>query len=587
MPAKTQRPAPDLSGSPPFVLRVGMRDLDGEMHDLGEARALLSRYPLKIVLLLVSQINAHLWYGRQLVDIRTRDLWVRRLCSPETQRLIAKWVRAHADATPFVFFEETQLLTAFRLALDVCGDGARVEQRPLDDLARALFIVSDHMGNTGGQPDSDEWFIRQMAPGAFFQYPQARNHAAARWECLTHDIPQRYPEVASTFDFASAFKQATGQDISTFRALAFGALACFAEVAKRNYVAAHANDRDGAYVREEPPMAVRQQEWLRHYHLMPEEHSLLDMLVATRAALADEFNQAPALDQQPMHYRPFRQRPLVSLDGCLWCPSVRLLSDKLTVGPYHTVLTHLKSRRCDPNEFHKARGQAFDIYALELFRRALGNRPSTRMLYPERDWAKAGRRRCDLLVVEGDRVLAVEFKSGLAPEPVTTGADTVAFRKYVSDNVAVAAGQIADTILDIEMGDPSVRAADVNAAQIRAYAPVVVTLDVLPRMIPVANIVEATSAVAVPSPTRKTRRIEMIDIRTLEDIESSLKSGAVGLSDLVYRKLATDPKGTMSFMNFAQAQCGSQSRNEYLEGVCRRLEEETREFWSRRESPSA
>jgi len=561
-----------------------MSDLDCRAHSLNEAQILLSRYPFRVVLLLISQVNAHLWYRRRLVDDLTQDLWVRRLCSLETRQLIARWVRAQADRCSFVFFDEAQLLTALRLALDACDDSAVTEQRPFDDLARALFIVCDHMGNPGGLQDSDEWFIRQMMPGAFFQHPDEWNHAAARWECLTCDIPTKHPEVASTFDFADAFRQATGQDIGTFRALAFGALSCFAELAKRNFEAARANDIEGAYAHDEARIALRHHEWLRHYHLKPDEHSLQNMLVATRDTLANEFRRGPTADQQPMHYRPLRQWPLVNLDDHMWCPSIRFLSDKLTVGPYHTVLTHLRSERRDPSDFHKARGQAFDIYAHELFRRALGNRASSQLLYPERDWAKDGRQRCDLLVVEGDRALAIEFKSGLAPEPVTTEADPVALEKYVTNNVAMAARQIADTIEDVETSDSSVRTAGINAGQIRAYAPVVVTLDVLPRMIPVANIVEAASARAVPSTTRKMRRIEMIDIRALEDIESSLCTGTTVLSDLVFKRLATDPKGTSSFMNFVRAECGGLPQNEYLQTVCQKLQEETRDFWLRRES---
>lgn len=579
-----------LQGAPPplgprFVSRVGLNLLDGGQHELDEAIAILRRFPLHVPVGLLSVVNSHLWLSHRQVDVGIQRLWLGRLCTQATLDQISAMSSRGELPSPAVFFDDVQILACLRLAVCHCHDRVSLKGvPPLEEMGRAMLIVNEYLEAEGGTTGSDEWFVRRLFPGMLMSYPEPWVNAAVRWDLMLEDIPARSPEVRQVFDFSSAFGRATGQNLHTYRALAFAATSAFHRAAELNSRGAQENERAHSARLPEPPILISLSSWLRRFRLSRRERAIQSLLWAEPSWFKAEFERrAQAVPYAP-YLRPFRTKPLFKIRGKVWCPSMKLLGDKTAHGIYHTIMTHLKATGGPVEQFQKARGLVFDIYVRELLMRAYGHLPQTPLHFPERDWPSSGRRRCDALLLEGGVAVMMEFKSGMFSEKLAVEGDWDELNDYVDRNIADAFEQIADTVEDIERGDARAHACGVRTAEIHAYFPAVIMLEVLPRMHPVARTVNrALEGTGRYDSSTKLRRLEVIDVRTLEYLEDSLRSGAAKLSTLLARKLADDPQGNASFWDLAMRNVAPAAPSEYVMTRFTRLGADTMSFWHRRQ----
>jgi hypothetical protein len=405
------------------------------------------------------------------------------------------------------------------------------------------------------------------------------------------DIPSRHRGLAWSFDLPEGFRQATGHDLLTYRALVFGTLATFVSLIDGYYGRARDSDDESS-----PLLALSHPHWLRNFTLQPSEAGLVDQqLMATSSELRMQFAESNRAHTQPLFFTPLLQRPLVKVGTRVWCPAVFALERKVTVGAYDTIFAHLQSAGRDPQPMQRARGQAFDIYVRELTERMCRQVAGRSIYYPNRDWKADNRKRCDLLIVEGNRAVAVEVKSGLVTEEVFIDASFGAFQSYIEHTVAYACKQLAHTIQDIESMHASVRASGISPATISAYAPIVVTLESIPKTLQVDAVISRAVKSAYAEVcanggadiSRKCRRVEVFDVRALEMLENELSRGHSTLCDVVFSKLAADPAGNQSAWDFCVRRFGRQLGSTHLDTVFRGLGEEMSCFWDERRRRSS
>jgi hypothetical protein len=570
---------------PRFVSRIGLNLLDGGRHQLTEAISILERIPLHVAVGLLSAVNAHLWLSHQQVDVGLQRFWLRRLCTQEMLDQITARERAGQLVLPAVFFDDVQILSCLRLAVCHCRQRASLKRiPPPEEMGRAMLIINDHIEPAGGIEATDEWFVRRLFPGMLMTYPEPWLDAAVRWHLMIEDIPARFTEIRRVFDFGAAFKDATGQSLHTYRAFAFAATSAFHRAAERNVRGAQVNERTQSLRQPEPSISISLPTWLRRFRLRRCERAIQAMLWAEPSWFSAEIQRKAGESDSLLSLRPFRARPLLKIGSRAWCPSMRLLGDKSSHGVYHTIMTYLRSRSASVEQFQRARGLVFDVYVRELLVRAYEQHQRARLYFPERDWPSQDRRRCDALVLEDGIAVMMEFKSGMYSEKLAVKGDWDELQDYVNRNIVDAYDQIADTVEDLENGDRRAYDHGVRVAEIQAYFPVVVMLEVLPRMFPVARMINRSlDAIGRYDVSSKLRRLEIIDVRTLEYLEDSLLTGAAKLSGLLAKKLAGDQRGDTSFWDLSMANVRSAAPSQYIMSRFAKLGADTLSFWQRRQ----
>jgi hypothetical protein len=268
---------------------------------------------------------------------------------------------------------------------------------------------------------------------------------------------------------------------------------------------------------------------------------------------------------RPFDLLPLADKPLVVVDGRVYCVSVQLLLQKLTRGLHYLFLNRIpeKERR---DVYLTYVGEVFDDYVVAALRRAY---PAFSRRYVDgpslRERTPQGSQVCDGAVIYPDTVILVETKATLFTAAVRASGDWLQYEAKMRDIFIDAAAQFEDTIRQIEAG--MFREIGLEPERTRAYLPLVVTLEGIPMMKPIYDWVDGEIGRRGLLRHPKVRPLQAIDVSDLEFLEVAVDQGR-DVTALLEAKTSSDETRHVSLGNYCIATGESfiHAVNPYLAG---------------------
>ena len=445
------------------------------------------------------------------------------------------------------FFTEQQVVAIAKIALLVCPHVTERSNGSLEPIGQALVMAADLIDREDGLADTpdlrspsnrDAW-LRFIAMNGLFNTSDHFAESVAR----THDlyIPDDPGSHAGrdAVDLRARFEEITGLDPEFAWGMGLTLFANWRTVDPRS---------------DRPPGPLSLEATASTLNISRDEINALTRLFAVdageaRATLHERGCGPDSL--RPYDIQPLDRSPLVSLEGRLYCPSVRLLRWKITTGLHHVFLQpserNNKARR---DEYLKFAGHVFENYVAALFRRVF---PREAHRYVDekslRQRVPSGMKACDGAVLYGDTVLLLECKATLLPYGVRAEGDLDMLRNTVANIFGKAAEQFDDTILAIEDG---CLGEWVRPGTVTRYLPLVVTLD----MIPVEPFFHQTIEEAISKRNAlshaKAHPLQVLAVSELELLEEYMAEGG-SLADLLLERIENGTYRDSTMKNYLLA----------------------------------
>lgn len=433
------------------------------------------------------------------------------------------------------FFSEQQVVAISKIALLVCRHVTERSAKSLEPIGEALIMAADlidreddltHTADIRSPSSRDAW-LRFIVMNGLFNASDGFAPSLAR----THDLylsdgPGLDDGDNRAVDLRGRFEEITGLDPDFAWAMGMALFANWRTVDPKS---------------DRPPGPLSLEVYMSALNITDDEIEALTNLFAVDSEAAKvtllKHGCGPGA-LRPYDIEPLDRTPLVSLEGRLYCPSVRLLRWKLTTGLHHVFL-----RRSDRNdatrrqEYFKYAGQRFEGYVDTLLRRVYPpeagcyvDGETLRQRIPSR--VKA----CDGVVLHGDTVLLLEFKATLLPYGVRAQGNLEELRKKVAYIFGKAAEQFDDTIAAIEGGglEDMVRPDTVSR-----YLPLVITLDTIPVEQFFYRTIEEAIADRKALSHDKAQALQVLAVSELELLEEYLSEGG-SLAELLWERIRND-----------------------------------------------
>ena len=524
------------SGAEWFSVRAGWRDVYGEDPTWDDVADRLSGFGLGQVLLTLGGVSAVLNSYEPLSG--QRRIVSALFDDPEKvgRDFQTCWDRLKREgATGLLrFFSEPQVVAVAKIALLVCPHVTERSSSSLQPIGEALLMAADLIDREeamGLTPDGrtdvgrDAW-LRFVVRNGLFNASDNLAHAFAR----TYDLylsEHNDPAVSGdSVDLRRRFEEITGLDPDFAWAMGFALLANWRTVDPKS---------------DRPPGPLSLEAYISAFHLTDAESRGVRELFAVDAGEARNTLRQRGCGPdslRPYVIQPLDDRPLVSLEGRLYCPSVRLLRWKLTTGLHHVFLKRNdRNDRVKRDVYLTHAGHVFENYVEALFRRVfhVGDERFVDAKTLRRKMPSAGKR-CDGIVVDDDTVLLLEYKATLLPRGVRAEGDLDKLRTRVANTLGYASKQFDDTILAVEdghLGDL------VRPARVTRYLPVVITLDTLPVERFFYRTIEEAIAHRSALTHRKARPMQVLAVSELELLEGYMAEGG-SLTDLLLDRIRND-----------------------------------------------
>ena len=538
------------SGKEWFRVRATWHDVYGVDPSWEDVADRLSGFGLGQVLLVLGGVSAvlnsyePLQGQRRVIQALFRD--------PEQvgQAFQACWDRMKPEGvTDLVwFFSEQQVVAIAKIALLVCPHVTERSAGSLQPIGEALIMASDLIDreeDLAGPPDfrspanRDAWLRYIIMNGMFntsdnFAYSLARTH-----DLYLPDGPGPDADDGAV-DLQGRFEEITGLD---------------PEFAWAMGLALFANWRTVDPKSDRPPGPLSLEAYASALNISDDEIVALKNLFAVDAGEATATlleRGCGAGSLRPYDIEPLDRTPLVTLEGRLYCPSVRLLRWKLTTGLHHVFLR--PSERNDDasrREYFNYAGHVFEDYVELLLRRVF---PQEARRYVDEEALRqripAGMKACDGVVLYGDTILLLECKATLLPYGVRAEGNLETLRSKVANIFGKAAEQFDDTILAIEDGCLGHL---VQPDRVTSYLPVVVTLDMIPVEPFLYRTVEEAIAERNALTHRKARPLQVVPVSELELLEEYMTEGG-SLAELLLERTENGTYRDSSLKNYLLAQ---------------------------------
>lgn len=191
-------------------------------------------------------------------------------------------------------------------------------------------------------------------------------------------------------------------------------------------------------------------------------------------------------DFKPFDILPFAETPVVQVGDFFYCPSVKLLKEKVTSGLHHLFLGGIADEnllkagyskndiRIQKDRFLVHIGRVVEEYSEQRVRTIASN--SDCEFVSEEQFGTLSRgKKCDGIVLCGASAILVETKASVLPLAVRTHADRAVFESKVKDMFVDAAEQMQHTIDDIRTG--VFESLGIKSKHIHNFFPVVITLE--------------------------------------------------------------------------------------------------------------
>lgn len=537
------------SGREWFQVRATWHDVYGQEPTWADVADRLSGFGLGQVLLVLGGVSAVLNSYEPLQGQRRVIQALFRNPDRVGRDFQACWDRMKPEGVIDLvwFFSEQQVVAIAKIALLVCPHVTERSAGSLQPIGEALIMASDLIDreeDMAGPPDirspasRDAWLRYIIMNGTF--------NASDNFACSlarTHDLylpDGPGPDVGDgAVDLRGRFEEITGLD---------------PEFAWEMGLALFANWRTVDPNSDRPPGPLSLEAYVSALNISDDEIVALTNLFAVDAGEA----RATLLERgcgpgslRACDIEPLDRSPLVSLEGRLYCPSVRLLRWKLTTGLHHVFLRP-GERNDDARrlEYFNYAGRQFEHYVEALLRRVF---PQEARRYVDdkalRRSIPSGMKACDGVVLYGDTVLLLECKATLLPYGVKAEGNLDTLRSKAANIFGKAAGQFDDTIRAIEngcLGDL------IQPDKITRYLPLVVTLD----MIPVEPFFYRTIEDAIVERNVRThgkaRPLQVLAVSELEMLEEYMTEGG-SLAELLLERIENGTYRDSSMKNYVLA----------------------------------
>lgn len=444
------------------------------------------------------------------------------------------------------FFSEQQVVAIAKIALLVCPHVTERSGGSFEPIGEALIMAADLIDreeDLAGEPDfrsptkRDAW-LRFIVMNGTFNSSDDFACSLAR----THDLylPEHGPaDQVGAVDLRTRFREITGLDPEFAWGMGLALLANWRTVDPKS---------------DQPPGPLSLEAYVQALNISHDEINALTRLFVVDAGEARETllerGCGPA-SLRPYDIQPLDRSPLVSLEGRLYCPSVRLLRWKLTTGLHHAFLQ--PSERNDDArrlEYFNYAGHVFENYVAALFRRVFPD--EVRRYVDEkslRQSVPSDMKACDGAVLYGDTVLLLECKATLLPYGVRAEGNLDMLRSKVAHVFGKAADQFDDTILAIENGSLGEW---VRPGTVTRYLPVVITLDMIPVEPFFHQTIEEVLAERNALSHAKTRPLQVLAVSELEQLEAYMAEGG-SLADLLLERIENGTYRDSTMKNYLLA----------------------------------
>ena len=242
-----------------------------------------------------------------------------------------------------LFFTEPQVVAAAKIALLACPPVTQTRASSLDPLGESLLMIGDLLDREdagdlpsviGTPADRIPW-LRYLVTNGLFNASDNLAHALAR----THDLYLTdRPELGDEpghIDLPRRFRETTGLDPE----LAWTLGACL-----------FGNWRTVDPKSDRPPGPLSLEAFSSSFRLTKQEaDAFADYLLLDAAAARTQLRDLGVGPDALRVYDPLplASKPLVRLEGRVYCPSVRLLRWKLASGLHHAFLAPERTRASD------------------------------------------------------------------------------------------------------------------------------------------------------------------------------------------------------------------------------------------------
>jgi hypothetical protein len=523
-------------------IRAGYADLYGGETSWDDLRADLSKFKLSEVLELLGRVSALL----KTVNDDDGDVQAGiavGLLGDGAQDLLKRLgeFAARCGNPRVVLFEPLQVASLAKAALMFLP--ADKELRPDLDLSAfvsALLRISDLIGPAEMKGlDTEEgrraWATFLFATGVFYR-GGSDLHDLARFHLLCLKPHEEFSTHPDYVDPSKVAADATGLPVHL---LWLGMTALQSQWLSLDPKKAASG-----------PVFIDEHTFLSSgFHFSNEE---VDRIFAIAASDVAAIREAVRAQYRPEDFRPFdlvplADKPLIRVGHRCFCPSVHLLVSKLGSGLYYLLANSLRGK--DRDRFTRFLGHLFEVYVGRLLTRMFFRRAGV-ILDGETLRTAAGseeRRQTKtadyLLVVEGV-ALVIETKARFFSRAVRAGEDWDGLSARLDDIYSRGGRQLESAIELCERG--ALKVYGVDPAAVKAYVPVVVSLDETPLT---PNIYDLLTPVLPAHGADRTVPLQVIGVSELEPLEAGGAARELNAEMLLLWKSASG-KAADSLRNF-------------------------------------
>lgn len=507
-------------------VRAGYRDLFGTQTSWSDLEQDLSHYSLSEVLEVLGRISAVIKTARH-DDQEVQGQVAAGLLGDGGADLVERADRfGKANEIPrVVLFEPLQVASLAKAALMLLpAEDRGSETKDYSHIATALLRVTDLIA----PPDMGEWetedgrraWSRFLFATATFYRGGFDLHDLARFHMLflqPHESLISHPDYV---DLPGLVASATGLPVHLFW---LGVTAIQSRWLSLDAKKAAAGP---VFIDEEAFLSAE-------YHFTREVQDRIISVVCGDVSQLQKVvrDQYSVGEFKPFDLVPLADKPVVRIGQRLFCVSVPLLLSKLTTGLYYLAANSLAGP--DRDRFSRFLGAVFERYVGDLLHRMFRMGPALLLGGEALQTAatsstRHGAKTPDFLIIQEGLVLLIETKARFFPRAVRAGDswDDLSYR--LADIYSRGSRQLESGVELCEQG--AFRRLGVDPAQVRAYIPLLVSLDETPLMPLVYDLIAPVQPTLGVS---KTVPLQVVGVSEFEALEDAVAGRELNLPALL------------------------------------------------------
>lgn len=455
------------------------------------------------------------------------------------------WYKVAAQLPePELVFHRRQLLFLMKLAIEYCPkEGRDLLKTPPGLFGTILLMANDHFhhglfpSSEAGNADEIDNISRvaaEFVPVSEYSGFRIGQRLTRSHLMITKYVPQlrNHPDY---IDIATRYEELTGLSLLDYESLAFGLVArCIEQITLES-------------LRQDASVAA----------IRPENFRDTAIPIATVNAFLSEFADTPEgfaasimssraakRDFGPNDLTIFRKRPLITEGYGSLASDVTFVSEKFETGPYWRISATDKPTG---DRLHRFWGAVFELYMNDLIGELASGAgipfiPDPRLITNENIQI------CDGILVEGDALVVIEYKSNMFTARAKYSGDHVLLQNEIENKL------VRDSVRNQKKGVQQLRSAvdylfsdpdretvyGLNVSGIRRVYPLLITLDDIGGSLLISTLLNFFFDQTAPNKSVEVRPLFCMDAESLEVVLPHLTVHP--LSSLLQHWLDNDPR---------------------------------------------